>query len=158
MTNLSNAGLRAGTGVAGLDAILGGGLPRDRMYLVEGDPGTGKTTLALQFLIEGARAGEPTLYVVLSETEEELRSVARSHGWDLGGVEVCDLQAAEENLRDDAQYTLFHPADVEWSETSRTILDVVERVKPRRGWCSTACRSCGCWRRTRCATAARSWR
>src|SRR5581483_4360885 len=108
---------RVGTGVPGLDEVLGGGLPGGRMYLVNGDPGTGKTTLALQFLMEGDRHGETSVYVTLSETEAELREIARSHGWNLGNVTIVDLQSAEESLSADSQYTLFHPADVELSET-----------------------------------------
>ncbi len=123
---------RADTGVAGLDDILGGGFPRNRMYLVEGDPGSGKTTLALQFLLAGVRRGEPGVYATLSETEEELRDVARSHGWSLDGVTICDLQTSEESLKADSQYTLFHPAEVELSETTRTVLEAVERVRPAR--------------------------
>jgi circadian clock protein KaiC len=123
---------RALSGIAGLDDILGGGFPRKRMYLIEGDPGAGKTTLALQFLIEGARAGEPTVYIILSETEEELRAVARSHGWSLEGITICDLQASEESLRVESQYTLFHPAEVELSDTTKVVLDAVQSVKPRR--------------------------
>jgi circadian clock protein KaiC len=123
---------RAGTGVAGLDDILGGGFPRRRLYLIAGDPGAGKTTLALQFLLEGARNGEPGLYVALSETEEELRDVASSHGWSLDGITICDLAASEESLKAESQYTLFHPAEVELSETTRAVLDIVERVQPRR--------------------------
>ena len=84
---------RVATAVEGLDAILGGGLPADRLYLIEGSPGTGKTTLALQFLREGARLGEPVLYVALSETNEELTEVARSHGWKLDGVVVHELSS-----------------------------------------------------------------
>jgi circadian clock protein KaiC len=125
-------GERAASGIVGLDDILGGGFPRKRMYLIEGDPGAGKTTLALQFLIEGARAGEPTVYVVLSETEEELRAVAGSHGWSLEGITVCDLQASEESLRAESQYTLFHPAEVELSDTTKIVIDAVNRVNPRR--------------------------
>jgi circadian clock protein KaiC len=83
---------RVETSVAGLDAILGGGLPGERLYLVEGDPGTGKTTLALQFLLAGARQGEPALYVTLSETHEELRAVADSHGWSLDGIAIHDCR------------------------------------------------------------------
>lgn len=123
---------RASTGVEGLDDILGGGFPVNRMYLIEGDPGAGKTTLALQFLLAGARAGETGVYATLSETEEELRDVARAHGWSLDGVTICELQTAEESLKADSQYTLFHPSEVELSETTRAVLDTVERVKPSR--------------------------
>lgn len=123
---------RAATGVAGLDEILGGGFPRNRMYLVEGTPGAGKTTLALQFLLEGARLGEAGVYATLSETEEELRDVASSHGWSLDAITICDLQTSEESLKADSQYTLFHPSEVELSETTRSVLDIVERVNPTR--------------------------
>lgn len=123
---------RADTGIVGLDHVLGGGFPRNRMYLVEGDPGSGKTTLALQFLLAGVRQGEPGVYATLSETEEELRDVARSHGWSLEGITICDLQTSEESLKADSQYTLFHPAEVELSETTRTVLEAVERVRPAR--------------------------
>lgn len=124
--------VRASTGVAGLDQIIGGGFPQHRMYLVEGDPGAGKTTLALQFLLAGARVGEAGVYATLSETEEELRDVARSHGWSLDGITICELQTAEESLKADSQYTLFHPSEVELSETTRAVLDTVERVRPAR--------------------------
>jgi len=124
--------VRAATGIEGLDYILGGGFPINRMYLLEGDPGAGKTTMALQFLLEGARRGEPGVYATLSETEEELRDVAASHGWSLDGVTICELQTAEESLKADSQYTLFHPSEVELSETTRAVLDTVERVKPLR--------------------------
>ena len=123
---------RASSGIEGLDYILGGGFPRNRMYLVKGDPGAGKTTLAMQFLLAGARAGEAGVYATLSETEEELRDVARSHGWPLDGITICDLQASEESLKADSQYTLFHPSEVELSDTTRTVLDVVERAAPLR--------------------------
>lgn len=123
---------RASTGVQGLDQILGGGFPEHRMYLVEGDPGAGKTTLALQFLLAGASQGEAGVYATLSETEEELRDVASSHGWSLDGITICELQTAEESLKADSQYTLFHPSEVELSETTRAVLDTVERVRPAR--------------------------
>jgi circadian clock protein KaiC len=123
---------RAATGVAGLDELLGGGFPRNRMYLVEGDPGAGKTTLALQFLLEGVRHGESGVYATLSETDEELRDVASTHGWSLDQVTICDLQGSEESLKAESQYTLFHPSEVELSETTRTVLDAVERINPKR--------------------------
>ena len=123
---------RLGTGSAGLDTVLNGGFPANRLYLVEGDPGTGKTTLALQFLLEGARLGEPVLYVTLSETREELMEVARSHGWSLAGVTLHELVPPEESLKAEAQYTIFHPSEVELGETTRLVIEEVERIEPRR--------------------------
>jgi circadian clock protein KaiC len=118
--------------VAGLDEIIGGGLPRNRLYLVHGEPGAGKTTLAMQFLMAGVRAGESVLYVTLSETKEELEAVARSHGWSLDGVHVFEVRASEEHLRAEEQYTAFHPSEIELGETVQTLLDEVERVRPDR--------------------------
>jgi len=126
------AAVRAGTGIAGLDDILGGGVPPGRMYLVEGEPGSGKTTLGMQFLLAGARRGEPGLYVALSETDDELRQVAGSHGWDLESVAICDLAASAESLQAESQYTLFHPDEVELSETTRTVMETVAQLQPRR--------------------------
>ncbi len=120
------------TGVPGLDSVMAGGYPSDRLFLVEGNPGTGKTTLALQFLMEGARAGERGLYVTLSETADELTAVAESHGWKLDGIEVFELMPDEEALRPDAQYTVFHPSEVELTSTTQAIFEMVERVKPVR--------------------------
>ena len=120
------------TGVPGLDSVMAGGYPSDRMFLVEGNPGTGKTTLALQFLMEGVRAGERGLYVTLSETADELTAVAESHGWKLDGIEVFELMPDEEALRPDAQYTVFHPSEVELTSTTQAIFEMVERVKPVR--------------------------
>jgi circadian clock protein KaiC len=120
------------TGIPGLDEILCGGLTPNRLYLIEGVPGSGKTTLAMQYLLEGARNGESVLYVTLSETQEELRAMAKSHEWDLSGVTIRELVPPEESLQPAEQYTMFHPAEVELSETTRTILADVERLKPTR--------------------------
>jgi len=120
------------TGIAGLDEILCGGLTPDRVYLVEGVPGSGKTTLALQFLLEGVRRGERVLYVTLSETESELQGIAQSHGWSLEGIDVRELAPSEASLSPDDQYTMFHPSEVELSETTKAILADVDRLKPSR--------------------------
>lgn len=119
-------------GVAGLDDVLGGGLTSNRLYLLEGTPGAGKTTIAMQFLLEGARRGEPVLYVTLSETEAELAGVARSHGWDLAGVHVREMLPSHAALEPDEQYTMFHPSEVELSETTLRILADVEQLRPQR--------------------------
>ena len=123
---------RLAAGSAGLDTVLNGGFPANRLYLVEGDPGTGKTTMALQFLLEGARRGEPVLYVTLSETKEELTAVARSHGWSLEGVTLHELVPPAESLKTETQYTIFHPSEVELAETTSAVIEEVERIKPRR--------------------------
>ena len=122
----------ASMGAAGLDDILNGGLQRNRLYLIEGVPGSGKTTVALQFLIAGAAAGEVGLYVTLSETEEELRSVADSHGWSLDGIVIRELDRPGTALDPDAQNTMFHPSEVELAETTARILDDVDRLRPSR--------------------------
>jgi circadian clock protein KaiC len=123
---------RIATGVSGLDDILGGGLTPHRLYLIEGLPGSGKTTLALQFLLSGVARGEPVLYITLSETVEELRGVASSHGWTLDGITIRELVPSEESLQPDDQYTMFHPSEVELGETTKTILADVDRLKPAR--------------------------
>ncbi len=120
------------TGITGLDDVLRGGFPTRRLYLVQGAPGSGKTTLALQFLLEGARAGEHVLYISLSETRDEIEEVAHSHGWTLDGLEIVELSAIDEQLSAEAQNTLFHSAEVELTETSKLLLDAFERVKPTR--------------------------
>lgn len=120
------------TGIAGLDDVLAGGLPKNRVYLVKGEPGTGKTTLSLQFLLEGKRVGERVLYVTLSETEEEIRQVAESHGWSLDGINLYELSSAEQTLRLQDENTLYATADVDLKETMRVLLEEVERVKPAR--------------------------
>jgi circadian clock protein KaiC len=125
---------RVAVGVAGLDAILGGGLPRDRFYLVQGDPGVGKTTLAMQFLMEGRRVGEPGLYVTLGETRDELEGVAASHGWSLEGITIFEVSTgeSEEELREEESYDVFHPSEIELGEVMRTLIAEAERVNPRR--------------------------
>ncbi len=120
------------SGISELDDILGGGLIANRVYLVQGSPGCGKTTLALQFLLEGMRAGEKVLYVTLSESREELAASAAGHGWSLDGVDVCELIAHENELNSENQYTMFHPSEVELSETTKLIIEQVEKVKPTR--------------------------
>ena len=122
----------AATGVAGLDDILGGGLTPHRLYLLEGMPGSGKTTLAFQFLLEGVRRGESVLYVTLSETAEEIRAVAASHGWSIDGIAIRELVPSEQALEAGEQYTVFHPSEVELSDTTEKILDDVDRLKPSR--------------------------
>lgn len=124
--------LRLTTGIEGLDNILEGGFPAHRIYLLEGEPGTGKTTMALHFLMEGARRGEPVLYITLSETREELEAVAASHGWSLAGLAIQEIVAPVDSLKSDTQYTIFHPAEIELGETTNAILKEVERVKPTR--------------------------
>ena len=131
-THVNRPPPRAGTGIAGLDNILNGGLLPDRLYLLEGMPGSGKTTMALQFLMEGARRGEPVLYVTLSETEEELRTVAESHGWLLDAIAIRELTPSVVSLAPEEQYTVFHASEVELSETTERILQDIERLKPRR--------------------------
>src|SRR5215212_11194451 len=110
------------TGVPGLDEILFGGLPRNRLYLIDGNPGVGKTTLALQFLLEGVRLGEKCLYVTLSETKVELDAVAESHGWTLEGMHVIELSQIESALSAKSQNTLFQPAEVELTNLSKLLL------------------------------------
>jgi circadian clock protein KaiC len=123
---------RVSTGIEGLDYILKGGLPENRLYLVEGNPGTGKTTMGLQFLLEGERKGEKGLYITLSESKEELIAGGHTHGWDLESMTFQDLTVSGESLTDDSRYTVFHPSEVELDETTRAVLDEIERVKPKR--------------------------
>ena len=127
----AGGGARALTGVPGLDDVLAGGLPRDRLYLVEGTPGTGKTTLALQFLLEGRRVGERGMYVTLSETEDELRASAATHGWSLDGISIVEL-VPETDLGSEQEQTLLHPAEFELGETTGRILGQVEQERPAR--------------------------
>ena len=123
---------KATTGVPGLDDVLAGGFPAGHLYLIEGDPGTGKTTIGLQFLMQGAAQGERVLYVTLSESKQEIEEGAESHGWDLQGVEVFQFTPTEQSLRPEDQYSHFHPSEFEFQDTTQHILAKVEQVQPQR--------------------------
>jgi circadian clock protein KaiC len=120
------------TGIEGLDEVLYGGVTPNRLSLIEGSPGSGKTTLALRFLLEGVRRGEVCMFVTLSESEEELRASAASHGWTLDGIEILELIASEESLKPDARYSMYHPSEVELGQTTRMVLAAADRIKPVR--------------------------
>ena len=122
---------RISTGIAGLDEILFGGLTQNRVYLVQGSPGTGKTTLAMQFLMQGVRTGEKGLYITLSETSEELREIASSHGWSIGDIELFQL-INDGSLDPEAEQSILHPSEIELGETTRSIMDAVDRAQPAR--------------------------
>ncbi len=124
--------VRPRTGIAGLDDVLQGGLARGRSFLIEGSPGTGKTTIALQFLIEGAAAGERGLYLTMSETEDELRASAGSHGWNLAGIDIYELVPPETLLTEDQQQSLLYSSDLELGETTKRIFEEFDRTKPHR--------------------------
>ncbi len=123
---------RMDTGVAGLNDILMGGLPSGQMYLLEGDPGTGKTTLAMQFIMAGIRLGERALYITLSEPRSELQSSALSHGWDLEHLPIAEFVPSEAGLQSSEQYTVFHPIEVELVSTIANITGEVDRQRPDR--------------------------
>jgi circadian clock protein KaiC len=129
---VSEAPTKVGSGIGELDTILRGGFPRNRLVTIEGAPGTGKTTLAFQFLLDGPAKDEAGLYVTFSESRNELDEVAESHGWDFKGIRLLDLSGMSEKLRLEEQYTVFHPAEVELSETTQRIINEVEQAKPRR--------------------------
>jgi circadian clock protein KaiC len=121
----------APTGISGLDDVLSGGLTKNRIYLVTGDPGVGKTTLSLHFLLEGARLGEKVLYITLSETRDEIKAVAASHGWSLDAIEIFEYSAAA-RLDDAEDSTIFHPSEVELGEATRTMVQQIDRLQPQR--------------------------
>ena len=123
---------RVTTGIAGLDEVLGGGLPKGHIYLVEGESGAGKSTIGLHFVLEGRRLGERTLWITMSETERELHDAAKSHGWALDGIDILNLVVSQEVLRSEEKYSFFSPADVEFNDTTRAIVAAVERIKPAR--------------------------
>ena len=120
------------TGIEGLDEILCGGLTPHGLYLVDGDPGSGKTTLALQFMLEGVKRGERCMFVTLAEEERELRAAAESHGWSLEGIHIFEILASEESLKPDARLTMYHPSEVELAEATKAVLAEAARIKPDR--------------------------
>ncbi len=128
----AGANHRISTGSAGLDDILGGGFTPDRLYLIEGDPGTGKTTLALQFLLAGVKLGEKGLYITLSESPAELQQVAESHHWSLDGISLVEMAPHNAGSIAEDEYTVFHPSDIELSDTVNSVLKTVDALKPTR--------------------------
>jgi circadian clock protein KaiC len=127
-----NPDLLCSTGVSGLDSIVGGGLPANCLYVVQGEPGSGKTTLALQFLINGAKNGETVLYITFSETRREILKVAASHGWNLDGISIVDLSLLETPFAPESQTTLFHPSEIELNEVTEKLLKEIDRLAPTR--------------------------
>ena len=123
---------RCSSGCAGLDDVLGGGFPIGHFYLIEGEPGTGKTTLALQFVAEGLKRGEKVLYVTLSESRDELLAVAENHGLAVEESAVLEVRPSDQDLKPEGQYTVFHPAEVELNDRIQTIMAEVDRRKPTR--------------------------
>ncbi|MGE3181446.1 MAG: ATPase domain-containing protein [Phycisphaerae bacterium] len=123
---------RLSTGLRGLDEVLGGGLVPDRTYLIEGDPGSGKTTLSLQFLLAGIERGETCLFITLSESAKELRATAKSHGWSLDKIHILEIIPSEESLKPDSRYTMYHPSEIELSQTTKRVLEEAEKLRPDR--------------------------
>jgi circadian clock protein KaiC len=132
MTDTSVLDRASTTGITGLDEILRGGFPENRLYLLLGNPGVGKTTIALQYLLEGARLGETGLYIALSETRDEILSVARSHGWPIDRISIFELSALEQQLAQEERNTVFHPAEIELNKTTQMLLQRIQEVKPKR--------------------------
>src|SRR5689334_15665158 len=131
-TNNSTNNSLCKVGVKGLDEILCGGLPRNRLYVIQGDPGVGKTTMALLFLLQGLREGEKGFYITLSETKEELEQTALSHDWSLEGLEILELSTIEKNLHTLSPDTIFHASELELNRTTEFFIREIDRVKPVR--------------------------
>lgn len=123
---------RCPTGISGLDEILFGGIPKNRLYVIEGEPGSGKTTMALQFLLDGAKRGEKSLYITFSETIDELNSVAESHNWNLKKIDIIDLSMLERELAGSSQSTLFHPSELELNQITENLLKQIDELRPSR--------------------------
>lgn len=123
---------RLKTGIAGFDTILSGGIPENRLYLLQGEPGTGKTTLAFQYLLEGIKENETCLYISFSETREELENVADSHGWDISKLHMLELGSIEDQLKPESQNTVFYPSEVEMNQTTSVLYTEVDKLKPQR--------------------------
>jgi circadian clock protein KaiC len=132
MSSATRSATRLSTGVAGLDDVLMGGFPQGNVYLIEGDPGVGKTTLALQFLMAGIRDGASVLFVSLSESQRELHAAAASHGWDINDVPILEVTASEDSLSLEKQYSVFHPSEIEFQDTTNTILSKVQETGATR--------------------------
>lgn len=129
---MNRASARLDTGIAGLNEVLNGGLPPGQMYLLEGDPGTGKTTVAMQFIMAGIVRGEKALYITLSEPRAELEGSARSHGWNPALIPIAEFVPEEASLSPDQQYTVFHPSEVELASTIQKLTDLIDRERPDR--------------------------
>jgi circadian clock protein KaiC len=123
---------KCSTGVEGMDEILGGGFPCFSLYAIQGEPGSGKTTFALQFLMEGVKRGHKVLYITFSETKKELEKVARSHRWDLTKIDLMDLTLMEKLINPDEQNSLFHPSDIELNQVSELIMQKIDEITPTR--------------------------
>ena len=153
---MTSSGDQATTGVSGLDDVLQGGLSRGHVFLLEGEPGAGKTTIAFQFLLEGAKAGENSLYFTLSETEAELRNGAASHGWTLGPeISVFELIPPESLLDSEQQQSLLYSSDLELGETTRKY-STRSSVLSLHGWSWTVSPKFVFWPKAPCAIAVRS--